>query len=191
MQAWAQMNQAVALRQIRKLWKGSGLRVVACPLPASNEEVAAAEAATSTEDALKAEDGDGASSSAGPRRQTLNDFEPEHESPPKPPPRPPPRRPDIGIALGGIGRCIDGPRQVVPLGKAHGKRPMAEVAAETAAANAESVDAERKRAFRASEEQALEAQRLQRARALEIAVNHPTILQQSLDAWRREGVAAA
>jgi len=181
------MDEAVALRQIRKLWKGSGLRVVAFPRDDASSVSAAASASSN-------EDGDEAvGPSAGPRRQTLADFDPAPESPPppkpSPPPRPPPRRPDIGLALGGIGRCTDGPRQVVPLGKAHGKRPMAEVAAEAAAAKAEAEEAERKRAFRASEEQKLEAQRLQRARALENAANHPTIIQQSIDAWRREGIA--
>ena len=182
------MDEAVALRQIRKLWKGSGLRVVAFP---RDDAPSGAEAASaSTEDGA-----DAAGPSAGPRRQTLADFEPVPELPPppppkpSPPPRPPPRRPDIGLALGGIGRCTDGSRQVVPLGKAHGKRPMAEVAAEAAAAKAEAEEAERKRAFRASEEQKLEAQRLQRARALENVANHPTIIQQSIDAWRRERIA--
>jgi len=182
------MDEAVALRQIRKLWKGSGLRVVA--FPRDDAPSVAASASASTEDG-----DDAAGPSAVPRRQTLADFDPAPESPPpparkpSPPPRPPPRRPDIGLALGGIGRCTDGPRQVVPLGKAHGKRPMSEVAAEAAAAKAEAEEAERKRAFRASEEQKLEAQRLQRARALENAANHPTIIQQSIDAWRREGIA--
>jgi len=183
------MDEAVALRQIRKLWKGSGLRVV--PFPRDDAPSGAAAASASTEDG-----DDDAGSSSGPRRQTLADFDPAPESPPPPPPpkpapssRPPPRRPDIGLALGGIGRCTDGPLQIMPLGKAHGKRPMAEVAAEAAAAKAEAEEAERKRAFRASEEQKLEAQRLQRARALENVANHPTIIQQSIDAWRREGIA--
>ena len=186
------MDEAVALRQIRKLWKGSGLRVVACPLPVSSDE-AMASASTADGDATAASS---SSSPAGPRRQTLADFDPSPEPtpppppppPPKPSPRPPPRRPDIGLALG-IGRCTEGPRQVVPLGKAHGKRPAAEVAAEAAAAKAEADEAERKHAFLASEEQKLEAQRLQRALELENVANHPMIIQRSLDAWQREGIA--
>ena len=183
------MDEAVALRQLRKLWRGSGLRIVAFPREDAPGGATAASASTET-------NSDVAEPSAGPRRQTPADFDPAPEPLPPPPsskpspsPRPPPRRPDIGLALGGTGRCTDGPLQIMPLGKAHGKRPMAEVAAEAAAAKAEAEEAERKRAFRASEEQKLEAQRLQRARALENAANHPTIIQQSIDTWRREGIA--
>ena len=159
------MDEAIALRQLRKLWKGSGLRVCACPKPEPSSSVAS----TSTSDASK-------NLSSAPRRQTLADFEMVTEpAPPKPdaaPPPPPRRRLDIGLSLNAE-LCVGARGGVVALGK----RPMSQSAAA-------SDEAERKRTFRESQEQALEAERLHRARELEKPANIARIMQQSLDAWR-------
>jgi len=188
------MDEATALRQCRKLWKGSGLRVTACAAPAPPAQEAAADAATRADP-----------QPTTPRRRSLADFEaaaatatatatggagcstdspPPPAAPPVPskaPAKPPPRRPDIGLSLG-IGRCTEGSHGVVPLGKAHAKRPIGETAvvpkAEAEAARLRALEA------RASEEQVLEAQRLQRALELENAKNHPMLMRRALDAWR-------
>ena len=193
------MDEATALRQCRKLWKGSGLRVTACRAPAPPAQEAAADAAT-----------DAGAQPTTPRRRSLADFEAAaaggagcSTDPPPPPPsassqsppplssspppkalaKPPPRRPDIGLSLG-IGRCTEGAHGVVPLGKAHAKRPIGETAvvpkAEAEAARLRALEA------RANEEQVLEAQRLQRALELENAKNHPMLMRRALDAWRSQ-----
>jgi len=189
------MDEATALRQCRKLWKGSGLRVTACTAPAPPAQEAAADAATHADP-----------QPTTPRRRSLADFEAaatatptttggagcstDAPQPPAAPPvpskapaKPPPRRPDIGLSLG-IGRCTEGSHGVVPLGKAHAKRPIGETAvvpkAEAEAARLRALEA------RASEEQVLEAQRLQRALELENAKNHPMLMRRALDAWRSQ-----
>jgi hypothetical protein len=96
--------------------------------------------------------------------------------PPKALSKPPPRRPDIGLTLG-IGRCTEGSHGVVPLGKAHAKRPIGETAV------VPRVEAEAAR-LRANEEQVLEAQRLQRAVELEDAKAHSMLMRRAVDAWR-------
>ena len=187
------MDEETALRQCRKLWKGSGLRITACPAPAPPAQEVAADASTAAD-----------LQPTTPRRRSLADFEAaaaaavekgagcSTDPPPVPAPappapskasaKPPPRRPDIGLSLG-IGRCTEGSHGVVPLGKAHAKRPIGETAVVPKA------DAEAAR-LRASEEQKLEAQRLQRSLELENAQNHPMLMRQALEAWRNQGVVA-
>jgi len=178
------MDEETALRQCRKLWKGSGLRITACPAPAPPVQEAAADASTDVDP-----------QPTTPRRRSLADFEAaaaveegagcSTDPPPAPskaPAKPPPRRPDIGLSLG-IGRCTEGSHGVVPLGKAHAKRPIGETAVVPKA------DAEAAR-LRASEEQKLEAQRLQRSLELENAQNHPMLMRRALEAWRNQGVVA-
>lgn len=169
------MDEATALRQCQKLWKGSGLRITACPtaptiVSTADAPSAKAEAAPTT-----------------PRRRSLADFEAVVVvERPKPPPKPPPRRPDIGLSLG-IGRCTEGSGGTpMPLGKAHAKRPIGETATVAKAAAEAEEEISSKRAFCASVEQRLEAQRLQRACELENVANHPVLMRKALDAWRSE-----
>lgn len=189
------MDEETALRQCRKLWKGSGLHVTACRAPVTPAQEAAADAST-----------DADPQPITPRRRSLADFEAaaaaaveegagcSTDPPPAPVPappvsskalaKPPARRPDIGLSIG-IGRCTEGSHGVVLLGKAHAKRPIGETAVVPKA------DAEAAR-LRAAEEKKLEAQRLQRSLELENAQNHPMLMRRALEAWRsqRQEVAA-
>lgn len=183
------MDEATALQQCRKLWEGSGLRITACPAPTPVAET--------TTNAPADADAKAEGSPTTPRRRSLADFEAAAKGagcstdppppPPKPPPKPPPRRPDIGLSLG-VDRCTEGSHRVVPLGKAHARRPIGETA--TVSKSEADVDAALAPQFRASEEQTLEAQRLQRALELENSKNHPMIMRQALEAWRKEGLVA-
>ena len=183
------MDEATALQQCRKLWQGSGLRITACPAPTPVAET--------TTNAMVDADAKAEDSPTTPRRRSLADFEAAAKGtgcstdppppPAKPPPKPPPRRPDIGLSLG-VGRHMQGSHRVVPLGKTHARRPIGETA--TVSKSEADMDAALARQFRASEEQKLEAQRLQRVRELEDVETHPMLIRRSLEAWRKEAVVA-